>query len=430
MLKIPRLIGITVENYRSFCSETEIELRPLTMFFGHNSVGKSALLRLLPILAGSVSYSGAGPINLQSDAARGAAFSDMQCKLTSAPSIFFKLTWNGEVSSAEYTVRDLPDLHRQVIERLVIRDNDGKRILQFEWLPSAESGELSRIYILSDETSSIESEVVFRGMSPEIINLDAQEKFGAISTQVNSQLSIFSYSTTWLKALRCLPPRREFLSSPLSGLSPDGSGITQMLAFDDLEGGATLTSVSNWYLNATGHRVELRWGAFAGKELFSVVLTPEETRSVQLDIVDTGEGMGQVLPVIGALCFAEHNSMKRNSIIAVEHPELHLHPSAHPSLAQLFCKLASGTQAPTLVVETHSEIFLLSVQLAIVAGDLDPKSVVVYWVKSSESGSEPVKVEFDEQGRPIGDTWPAGVFSESATQARELVLARRSLPHR
>ncbi|MFC7693837.1 AAA family ATPase, partial [Paeniroseomonas aquatica] len=214
----------------------------------------------------------------------------------------------------------------------------------------------------------------------------------------------------------------------LSGLSPDGSGITQMLAFDDLEGGATLTSVSNWYLNATGHRVELRWGAFAGKELFSVVLTPEETRSVQLDIVDTGEGMGQVLPVIGALCFAEHNSMKRNSIIAVEHPELHLHPSAHPSLAQLFCKLASGTQAPTLVVETHSEIFLLSVQLAIVAGDLDPKSVVVYWVKSSESGSEPVKVEFDEQGRPIGDTASWCLFrkryaSEGASACAALAAA-------
>jgi len=77
-------------------------------------------------------------------------------------------------------------------------------------------------------------------------------------------------------------------------------------------------------------------------------------------------------------------------------------------------------------VETHSEIFLLAVQLAIVKRRLNPESVVVYWLRTSEAGTQVTQVEFDAQGRPIGDSWPLGTFSESANQSRELVLARRS----
>ena len=43
-----------VENYRSFAERTSMILRPLTLLFGYNSSGKSALLRFLPLLAAAV----------------------------------------------------------------------------------------------------------------------------------------------------------------------------------------------------------------------------------------------------------------------------------------------------------------------------------------------------------------------------------------
>jgi AAA15 family ATPase/GTPase len=41
------LSSYMVENYRPFAERTTIELRPLTLLFGYNSAGKSALLRAL-----------------------------------------------------------------------------------------------------------------------------------------------------------------------------------------------------------------------------------------------------------------------------------------------------------------------------------------------------------------------------------------------
>ena len=36
--------SFTLKNYRSFVDRTTIELRPLTLLFGYNNSGKSALL--------------------------------------------------------------------------------------------------------------------------------------------------------------------------------------------------------------------------------------------------------------------------------------------------------------------------------------------------------------------------------------------------
>lgn len=46
--------GIRVENFRSFVDSGELELKPLTVFVGRNSSGKSSILRLLPLLKQSV----------------------------------------------------------------------------------------------------------------------------------------------------------------------------------------------------------------------------------------------------------------------------------------------------------------------------------------------------------------------------------------
>lgn len=46
---------IDLELFRSFKSQQHIELRPLTLLFGENNVGKSSLLRAIALLADSAS---------------------------------------------------------------------------------------------------------------------------------------------------------------------------------------------------------------------------------------------------------------------------------------------------------------------------------------------------------------------------------------
>ena len=56
------LISLGVENFRSFKKKTNIELKPITVFVGKNSSGKSSFLRLFPLFRQSLEANTTGPI--------------------------------------------------------------------------------------------------------------------------------------------------------------------------------------------------------------------------------------------------------------------------------------------------------------------------------------------------------------------------------
>jgi predicted ATPase len=72
-----RLSAIELTKWRAFERTQRVELRPLTLFFGWNNSGKSALLRALPIIADSVRSDSITPLNLAGRAARDASFRDV-----------------------------------------------------------------------------------------------------------------------------------------------------------------------------------------------------------------------------------------------------------------------------------------------------------------------------------------------------------------
>ena len=56
------LVSLGVENFRSFKKKTNIELKPITVFVGKNSCGKSSFLRLFPLFRQSIEANTTGPI--------------------------------------------------------------------------------------------------------------------------------------------------------------------------------------------------------------------------------------------------------------------------------------------------------------------------------------------------------------------------------
>ncbi len=77
-----------------------------------------------------------------------------------------------------------------------------------------------------------------------------------------------------------------------------------------------------------------------------------EKNDVDLDPLDVGLGISQVIPVlVGIKNFATKN------IFAVENPEIHLHPAAQVALGDVF--IDSKNPNNTLLIETHSEHLLL-----------------------------------------------------------------------
>ena len=110
-----------VANYRAFVEPARIELRELTLLFGYNNAGKSALARVLPILRDSSSGRRGLPLDLESAAIRGGEFGDLRSRQTGLRKIELSLEWDSPVlRKVRLVLQDLPDRRQHVIESFEI----------------------------------------------------------------------------------------------------------------------------------------------------------------------------------------------------------------------------------------------------------------------------------------------------------------------
>lgn len=121
---------------------------------------------------------------------------------------------------------------------------------------------------------------------------------------------------------------------------------------------------------------------------------------------DVGIGISQVLPVL-VMAYAS-----RGKLLAMEQPEIHLHPGLQAELADVFVESATGERQNTFILETHSEHLILRLMRRIREGKLKPEDVGVVFVDPTSQGSRFVELQIDEEGDFI-DEWPGGFFEES-----------------
>ena len=128
------------------------------------------------------------------------------------------------------------------------------------------------------------------------------------------------------------------------------------------------------------------------------------------DIPDVGFGISQILPVIVQLYYAPPNS-----IIIMEQPELHLHPSAQSVLADIMIAAISARENAKprniqLIIETHSEHFLRRFQRRIAEGILAENDFSAYFANNEVSPTvlEPLEINL------FGDivNWPKNFFGD------------------
>ncbi|ATB29437.1 AAA family ATPase [Melittangium boletus] len=434
------LSSFTVANYRSFLHPTTIELKPLTLLFGYNNSGKSALLRLLPLLADSVGEPRGAPLNLDSAAVRGAAFRDLCCQLSARRQIDFTLSWDGEsgfssVRNYQFSVLELPGPQAEVLPPVVnefsaeyfLGQQGNAASLRGTWMPERAFPPPNRALYETwskiqghEETHLDSSPIAFRGIKPG----SGEPLDPSLWMTVNAlgmQLEPLRDEVQWLGSVRRVPHRsREFRGSAPPKLLEDGTGALEILVQDKLQGGPLLATVSAWFEKNTRQRLDVTEVA---PRYYALTLGPLASPGIRVNVIDTGEGMAQVLPVLvlGAQARAQGTP---STVIVLEQPELHLHPRMHEPLADFFCEVAMQPNPPRALIETHSENFLQGLQLAIVEGRLDPAHVAVYWVQQLDDGCSTVKlITFNDMALP--SYWPPDVFSEDTELSRRILKKRR-----
>lgn len=144
------------------------------------------------------------------------------------------------------------------------------------------------------------------------------------------------------------------------------------------------------------------------------LLIRDVARDIELEPQDIGVGISQVLPVVVAVL---HH---KTGIVAIEQPELHIHPAFQVALGDLFIEQSRQCPDLTFILETHSEHLLLRFLRRIRETDenkapenqtLTPAELAIYFIEQRETGISCTRIRVDEDGDFI-DHWPRGFFNE------------------
>ncbi|MBK4995836.1 AAA family ATPase [Pseudomonas sp. S37] len=373
----------SVENYRSFARKQDIELRPLTLLFGWNSGGKSSLLRFLPLIAESIKANGP-PVWLSGDVGRQATWPSLVSKATGRGGLSFALGLGSDDEAvAEWKINGDLEGRWQEIESL-----------KFKGAELAHGGGS-------------------KGLLP---NMECHSNCAEL-VELRESLNKLSEQVQWISGVRVRAPRVVTYGGGSSAvLSPDGADVVEHLISAQLRSGADqILESTQAFFAAMGEQIVLDNPV---NGVWKLLLHPSSGPQVRVDLCDTGEGYSQVLPVLVALARAKAGGPR---VLCLEQPELHLHIKAQVELAKQLVDVAKSDVDPRILVETHSEILLTSVQLAIANGDIDPGLVKVYWVESRADGtSDALPIEFNDKGQP-NNSHLLGAFGEALRLGQQLM---------
>ena len=135
-----------------------------------------------------------------------------------------------------------------------------------------------------------------------------------------------------------------------------------------------------------------------------------------LPLTAVGVGVSQILPILVMGLLAPSNTL-----LLVEQPELHLHPSVQARLGDFFMGLAKcGKQC---LIETHSENLVSQLRYHIVqAGGQENSDCLIYFVDQDKQGAARFNpIDISPQGNILN--WPDGFFDETMLQEDRITAA-------
>jgi predicted ATP-dependent endonuclease of OLD family len=195
------------------------------------------------------------------------------------------------------------------------------------------------------------------------------------------------------------------------------------------------------FLNSLDHYQRERFETWAERHLGYAVRTRREGGHVSVvlrevgsqqeyNLADVGYGLSQVLPVMVQI-WAQTSPRPLSSpllrspivkLLAIEQPELHLHPAYQAKIADALVQTANivrklshrpNASRLAIIAETHSQAIINRLGEIISKKEISPSDVAVYvFEKSAETEQTAVsRARFDDDGILLD--WPYGFFLSS-----------------
>jgi predicted ATPase len=396
--------SVTIGNFKGIAESVTISIKPITIFIGENSSGKSTVLHALAALGQTASLPNDQRALILDDekaAVHLGRFIEIihSRKYTDA----IELGVNVGVTRVRRARRD-PDNRRESGE-VVEADVEGR----YEFKSTKRTQDISiksGIVTVGDESYKIKRGKVFfsventrtgslgrfsRGPGFVLRDRISSKNFADFHAFNSAQRVIADalVKTYYLGPFRQSPRR----SYPTRGASPnqvgaEGESTIPLLANEAVQSKSrpNINQIGRWLaMMNLGSKVDI--SRVATSDLFDVsVRLPDGS---DFPISDLGYGLSQVLPVLTQLSFAP-----QGATLLFEQPELHLHPLAQRPLASVFID-AIHKRNIHIIAETHSSHLFGQFQREVRDQKLQPNEIALYRVSRSNGKThiEPIFVD-------------------------------------
>ncbi len=425
---------LIIENFKGIHDRQEFTIRPLTIFCGPNSSGKSSCIHALAALAQTTKLTASQiPIILDNEYAQvhlGRFIDVLHSKsITDSFSIGISINQASPLlfrsDTPENTPESLPTIQAEYSFR-------AKAATQEIYTKTAKLSNGNETYTFNRKSVSGDNYSILRGGKKLPFEANPSGGFGLqirmrfkeekkpsedqirafiFNELINRNLNYELGRTLYLGPFR-QPPLRKY---PTRGSQPTevgaaGESAVTILANEFARSKTkhpNLAQVSEW-INRLGLGKKLQIQPVAKTDLVDVSITLND--GTQLPLPDLGYGVSQVLPVLVQCAFAPSDST-----LLFEQPELHLHESASIQLASVFVDIIRE-KSVHIVVETHSRHLFLEIMRQVNVGRLSPEDVILYDVsrRDGKSTFRAVEIIKDHDGRCEADhPWSQGLENAS-----------------
>ena len=235
---------------------------------------------------------------------------------------------------------------------------------------------------------------------------------------INLNLLQLSTNISYVGPLRATTQRYyRFQNYAVEEIDSDGKNLAMYLYNLDKD---SLNNFQEWTMNLFNFYVEVTTSNG------NMELIINEKNREKHNMVDVGFGYTQILPILAIIWKTLYRdsvetgySKKTNRnqfVIAIEQPELHLHPRIQGLFASMLVAVIKEAkehkQDIRFVIETHSEIIISRIGQLISDNEINNEDVNVYIFNAAHEGMQNYieKSFYSKDGQLIN--WPYGFFSD------------------
>ena len=292
-------------------------------------------------------------------------------------------------------------------------------------------------------------------LNPRTSSVNDLKLADAVLTELCADIHRFLNTIEYLGPIRP-QPQRVYAFDPLVRLQWEQLGWSAFLRFlkGDLDQPVIQSIGDSMRKLDLGNQIFPDRENYAGDLAVMAQVKVNSSEDAWINLVDTGYGASQVLPIIVECILAE-----RDVLVIIEQPELHLHPRAQAELADLLIEVATkgdklieqrkmkGQPLPTrdelrarrvrFMIETHSEHILLRLRRRIAESNhgrfrpsdtqfLSSDTLVAYFIDPDEKPDQSVvqSISIDARGSMITPRNFRGFFADDLKETAFLAGAR------